>query len=210
MSLFPADVRWPILAGLAGDRLCAAAVYHGGVSGAHEDLVREQFGAQAGTFTDEGFAARGLAWIVGQLAPAGGELVLDVAAGAAHLGRALAPRVAQVCALDLTPQMLAQGRRLAAAHGLPNVAFLAGDAAALPWAGQRFDLVVCRLALHQAADPPAVVGEMLRVTRRSGRIGITDMIAAGDPVVAAGHTGWNASVTPVTTARSPAPKSAGW
>ena len=137
------------------------------------------------TFTDEGFAARGLEWIVAQLAPASGDLVLDVAAGAAHLGRALAPQVAHVCAVDLTPEMLAQGQRLAAAQGLTNVALVAGDATALPWAARQFDLVVCRLALHQVADPPAVVREMLRVTRPAGRIGITDMIADDDPVVAA-------------------------
>ena len=93
--------------------------------------------------------------------------------------------MAHVSALDLTPEMLAQGQRLAAAQGLRNVAFLVGDATALPWAAQEFDLVVCRLALHQVADPPAVVREMLRVTRPTGRIGITDMIAADDPVVAA-------------------------
>jgi SAM-dependent methyltransferase len=93
--------------------------------------------------------------------------------------------VAHVSALDLTPEMLAQGQRLAAAQGLRNVAFLVGDATALPWAAQEFDLVVCRLALHQVADPPAVVREMLRVTRPTGRIGISDMIADDDPVVAA-------------------------
>jgi SAM-dependent methyltransferase len=147
--------------------------------------VRRQFRAQAATFTDDGFAARGLEWILVQLAPAGGELVLDVAAGAAHLGRALAPRVAHVSALDLTPEMLAQGQRLAAGQGLRNIAFLTGDATALPWIDEQFDLVVCRLALHQVADPTAVVHEMLRVTRSTGRIGITDITADDDPVVAA-------------------------
>jgi SAM-dependent methyltransferase len=147
--------------------------------------VREQFRAQAATFTDEGFAARGLEWIVRRLAPASGELVLDVAAGAAHLGRALAPHVAHVCALDLTPEMLRQGQRLAAAQGLCNIAFVIGDATALPWTSRHFDLVVCRLALHQVADPASVVREMVRVTRPTGRIGITDMVADDDPVVAA-------------------------
>jgi SAM-dependent methyltransferase len=155
------------------------------VSRAHDDQVREQFRAQAVTFTDEGFAARGLEWIVTQLAPESGELVLDVASGAVHLGRALARRVAYVSALDLTPEMLRQGQRLAAAQSLPNIAFLVGDATALPWTAQQFDLVVCRLALHQVADPATVVREMLRVTRSTGRIGITDMIADDDPVVAA-------------------------
>jgi SAM-dependent methyltransferase len=155
------------------------------VPSSHDDAVREQFRHQAATFTDQGFAARGLDWIVARLAPAGDEQVLDVAAGAGHLGRALARHVAHVSALDLTPEMLAQGQRLASTDGLRNIDFLIGDATALPWIDRQFDLVVCRIALHQVADPATVVTEMVRVTRDSGRIGITDMIADDDPVVAA-------------------------
>jgi SAM-dependent methyltransferase len=155
------------------------------VSGSHDDAVREQFRLQAATFTDQGFAARGLDWIVDELTPSADEQVLDVAAGAAHLGRALAPHVAHVSALDLTPEMLEQGRRLAEADGLRNVVFLLGNATALPWIDRQFDLVACRIALHQVADPAAVVREMVRVTRADGRIGIIDMIADEDPEVAA-------------------------
>jgi SAM-dependent methyltransferase len=151
----------------------------------HDDAVREQFRIQAETFTDEGFAVSGLDWIVAQLAPAPTDQVLDVAAGAGHLGRALAPHVAHVSALDLTPEMLAQGQRLAAAQGLGNIEFLVGNATALPWIDDQFDLAACRITLHQVADPAAVVREMVRVTRPSGRIGITDMIAADDPLTAA-------------------------
>lgn len=146
----------------------------------HNDAVRAQFRLQASTFTDTGFAAAGLDWIVADLAPTGGEVVLDVAAGAGHLGRALAPHVRHVSALDLTPEMLEQGRRLAA--DLPNIAFLRGDAVSLPWCDAQFDLVVCRLTLHQVADPAAVVGEMVRVSR--GRVAIIDLTAPEDPVVA--------------------------
>jgi SAM-dependent methyltransferase len=81
--------------------------------------------------------------------------------------------------------MLEQGRHLAAAQSLSNMTFLNADATALPWAGQAFDLVACRLTLHQVGDPAAVVREMVRVTRPGGRIGITDMIASQDPAVAA-------------------------
>jgi SAM-dependent methyltransferase len=106
--------------------------------------------------------------------------VLDVAAGAAHLGRALAPFVAEVVALDLTPEMIEQGRRLAA---VPNIAFLRGDAVALPVRDGSFDLTVCRLTLHQVADPGAVVREMVRSSR--GRVAVIDLTADDDPVVAA-------------------------
>ena len=149
----------------------------------HNALVRAQFRLQAATFTDSGFAVAGLEWIVDGLAPSAGDRVLDVAAGAAHLGRALAPHVAHVSALDLTPEMLDQGRRLADADGLANIAFLRGDASALPWRDGLFDLTVCRLTLHQVADPAAVVREMVRVTR--GRVAVIDLTAAEDPDVAA-------------------------
>ena len=151
----------------------------------HNAAVREQFRIQAGTFTDSGFAARGLDWIVAELEPAAGDQVLDVAAGAAHLGRALAPRVGHVSALDLTPEMLEQGQQLAADADLRNVAFLLGDAVALPWIDGQFDLVACRLTLHQVADPAAVVREMLRVTRPGGRVAVIDMTAPDDAVLAA-------------------------
>jgi SAM-dependent methyltransferase len=146
------------------------------VSSSHNEKILEQFRLQASTFTDSGFATSGLAWIVEQLAPRPGEQALDVAAGAGHLGRALAPHLAHVSAVDLTPEMLEHGDRLARAAGLRNIAFLRGDATALPWLDQQFDLVVCRLTLHQVADPAAVVREMVRVTRADGRIGITDMV----------------------------------
>lgn len=151
----------------------------------HNDAIREQFRAQAATFTDVGFAARGLDWIVEQVAVSPGHTVLDVAAGAAHLGRALAPHVLHVTALDLTPEMLEQGRRLAAAAALRNIAFVVGDATSLPWRDDQFDLVVCRLTLHQVADPPAVVSEMVRVARPSGQVVIVDMTVDDDPAQAA-------------------------
>ncbi|WP_167476087.1 class I SAM-dependent methyltransferase [Nocardia arthritidis] len=142
---------------------------------AHDDRVREQFRLQATTFDNAGFAVRGLDWIIEQLAPRRDDIALDVAAGAAHLGRALAPLVSHVSAIDLTPEMLLQGQRLAEGAGLRNITFAVGDATRLPWLDRQFDLVVCRLALHQVADPAAMVREMIRVTRPDGRIGITDM-----------------------------------
>lgn len=157
------------------------------MTSAHNQRVLEQFRVQAATFTDTGFAAAGLNWIIEQLAPRPGEQALDVAAGAGHLGRALAPRLGHVSAIDLTPEMLEQGARLAREAGLGNIAFLRGDAVALPWLDAQFDLVVCRITLHQVADPAAVVREMVRVTRPRGRIGISDIVLL-DPALEAENT----------------------
>jgi SAM-dependent methyltransferase len=152
--------------------------------GGHDDAIREQFRLQARTWTDDrSFATAGLDWIVARLAPEAGDVVLDVAAGAGHLGRALAPQVRYVAALDLTPEMLAQGQRLAAATGLGNIGFQQGDAAALPWLDGQFDLVACRFTVHQVADPAAVVSEMVRVSR--DRVAVVDMIVSANPAVAA-------------------------
>lgn len=151
---------------------------------AHDAAIREQFRLQAATWTDDRrFATAGLDWIVAQLTPQPDDQVLDVAAGAGHVGRALAPHVRSVAAIDLTPEMLAQGQRLAAADGLQNISFQLGNATALPWLDGQFDLVACRFTVHQVADPGAVVREMVRVAR--GRIAIIDMIADDDPAVAA-------------------------
>jgi len=57
---------------------------------AHDDAIREQFRLQAETWTDDRrFATAGLDWIVARLAPRPDDQVLDVAAGAGHVGRAL-------------------------------------------------------------------------------------------------------------------------
>jgi len=110
--------------------------------------------------------------------------VLDVAGGAARLGRALAPRVSYVHGLDLVPEMLQQANRLAEANHLHNLSLQQGNATDLPWIDAQFDLVVCRLALHQVGDPAAVVREMVRVTKDGGRIGVIDMIADPTPRIA--------------------------
>lgn len=160
----------------------ARSGWQGGVmnTSAHNARVREQFRLQAASFTDSGFATSGLDWIVDQLAPGPGEQALDVACGAGHLGRALAPRLGHVSAVDLTPEMLEQGDRLARAGGLTNISFARGDATALPWLDAQFDLVACRITLHQVADPAAVVREMVRVTRPGGRVAVTDIVLDDD------------------------------
>ena len=54
---------------------------------AHDAAIREQFRLQAATWTDDRrFATAGLDWIVAQLAPQPDDQVLDVAAGAGHIG----------------------------------------------------------------------------------------------------------------------------
>ena len=105
--------------------------------------------------------------------------MLDVAAGTGHVARRLAPSVRAVVALDATRAMLEQGR----AQGVPNVIFVQGDAASMPFLDGSFDMVVSRFAVHHFEDPAVQVAEMRRCLRPGGRLAIADLVA--DPAAAA-------------------------
>ena len=144
--------------------------------------VRASFGPNAAKYTtskphaDAGALAR----LVARAAPRPTDEVLDVGAGAGHTALAFAPCVARVVALDLTPQMLEEVERNAAARGLGNVSVRDGAAEALPFGPGSFDVVACRLTTHHFADLPRAVGEMARVLRPGGRLVIADTMVPED------------------------------
>ncbi|WP_242614081.1 class I SAM-dependent methyltransferase [Actinomadura roseirufa] len=113
------------------------------------------------------------------------DVVLEVAAGTGLVSRAIARRVRHVTALDLTPAMLAEGKRAVDRCGVTNVTFTHGDATVLPYLDRSFTLVVTRFSLHQVADPAAVVKEMVRVSRPGAAVIIADLVRPdgldGDP-----------------------------
>ncbi len=112
----------------------------------------------------------------------GEESVLDSGAGTGALAFALAPLVREVVALDLVPELLDLGRQAAAEF--PNVTFVEGDATALPFERDSFDLAGCHRTLHHIARPELAVSELARVTRLGGRVLIIDQIASADPLAA--------------------------
>jgi len=151
------------------------------------DVVRREFGQQAAHFGEQGLTLSNqdyLQWIVEQLDLRPHFEVLDVAAGTGHLSRAIAPYVKCVVALDLTPEMLAQGRYEAEQQGLTNLVFEQGEAEHLSYAHDRFDLVVTRFSLHHFADPHKPLQEMVRVCRRGGRVAVIDLVSRDDAAVA--------------------------
>lgn len=157
------------------------------MTGSHDETVKREFAKQAESFGRAGLtlsSADILAWIVEGLAPQAQWDVLDVATGTGHLGRALAPHVRRVEAVDLTDAMLAEGHAAAAAAGLGNIEFRQGNAAALPFPDGAFDLVCARLAIHHFADPPIQVAEMARVAAPGGRVALIDLVAPDDIALA--------------------------
>lgn len=108
--------------------------------------------------------------------PAAGDAVLDYAAGAGLAGFTVAPDVASVEAADELPDVLEEGKRLAAELGLVNVAFTLVDLYALPYKDGAFDLVVCRNAFHLLPEPVAALHELQRVLAPRGRAVVMDPV----------------------------------
>ena len=108
--------------------------------------------------------------------PTSHDTVLDYASGAGIAGFAVAPDVHSVEAADELPDVLDEGRRLAAELGLANVAFTLVDLYALPYDSDAFSLIVCRNALHLLPEPVAALVELLRVTSAGGRLVVLDPV----------------------------------
>jgi SAM-dependent methyltransferase len=100
-----------------------------------------------------------------------GARVLDVAAGTGNVAIAAAEAGADVVACDLTPELLAVGRRSAAERGL-ELEWVEADAERLPFGDGAFDVVTSAVGVMFAADHTAAARELLRVCRPGGRIGL--------------------------------------
>jgi ubiquinone/menaquinone biosynthesis C-methylase UbiE len=125
-----------------------------------------------------------LRWVVDQLPLSPQSEVVDVAAGTGLFGRAVAPAVARVTAVDITPEMIAEGRRRAEEDGIPNMVWHQGEAESLPFPDGSFDLAITRYSIHHFVDPSAVLREMGRTCRPDGTIVAVDMVSDEDPAVA--------------------------
>ncbi|HTX01077.1 MAG TPA: glycosyltransferase, partial [Acidimicrobiales bacterium] len=96
-----------------------------------------------------------------RLAPLSRATVLDVGGGPGHLRAALEGAGARYLVLDADPAELH-------ARGAPTGPSLLGDGLALPLAGGSVDICLSSNVLEHVADPEALAGEMLRVTRPGG------------------------------------------
>ena len=150
-----------------------------------EEKAKEIFGARAATYTASAphVDRDALAKVIEAAQPQPTWTALDIATGTGNTAFALAPHVANVIGLDLTPEMLAQAEAQRAARGLTNVSFREGDVHALPFADASFDLVVSRLAPHHFSNLKHALNEIRRVLRSGGRLVIDDRSVPEDDFV---------------------------
>ena len=144
-----------------------------------KDLILDRFTRTAEVFAHFAFPDRAAdAETLARLVSATKEdRAVDLACGPGTLALRFARHVRWICGVDLTPKMLALAQKAAAQENLTNLVLAFGDAQALPFADGSLDLAVTSYSLHHMSDPVRVVGEMARVVRRGGRVGILDIYA---------------------------------
>ncbi len=150
-----------------------------------EERARQIFGQRAAFYTTSKCHSDPeiLGRVVEMARPTPDAHALDVATGTGHTAFALAPHVADVIATDITPQMLAEGEKLQAQRGIPNVVFRLADVHDLPFADGEFDIVVCRRAAHHFSHIHKSIAEMVRALKPGGRLVIDDRSVAEDDFV---------------------------
>ncbi|ACA17213.1 Methyltransferase type 11 [Methylobacterium sp. 4-46] len=107
-----------------------------------------------------------------------GQDVLDVAAGNGNFTLAAARRWCNVTSTDYVEPLLERGRLRAEAEGVA-VTFRKADAENLPFADRSFDAVASTFGAMFSPDQGRTAGEMLRVCRPGGRIGLANWTPDG-------------------------------
>jgi ubiquinone/menaquinone biosynthesis C-methylase UbiE len=109
---------------------------------------------------------------LGLLDPAA--VVGDLGCGTGQLSALIAPHVAQVIAVDSSPDMLQAARQRLGQ--LDNVDVRGGSVEALPIDDAQIDVAMMGLVLHHLSDPAKALSECARVLKPGGRALIIDML----------------------------------
>lgn len=81
----------------------------------------------------------------------------------------------RVVGVDLSSQMIDWARRRGRAEGVEDrVTYVVADMLALPFEDDRFDVVIAESVLSFVLDKERVIGEMVRVTKPGGHVGLNE------------------------------------
>lgn len=107
----------------------------------------------------------------------GGERVLDLAAGTGTSSEAYADAGIEVVPCDFSAGMVAVGKQRR-----PDLAFVVGDATALPFADGSFDAVTMSFGLRNVEEVTTALAEMYRVTVPGGRVVVCEFSTPPNPL----------------------------
>ncbi|HET9493340.1 MAG TPA: methyltransferase domain-containing protein [Chloroflexia bacterium] len=107
-----------------------------------------------------------------------GKKVLDVATGSCNTALAAARRFCTVTGVDYVPALVERARTRAECERL-DVDFRVGDAEALDFPDGSFDVVLSTFGVMFAPNQEKAAGELLRVCRPGGKIGLSNWTPDG-------------------------------
>ena len=135
---------------------------------------RFNFGLVAGSYDNWYAGRRGMMYdrlekkLITDFLPAEaeGKKLLEVGCGTGHWSRFFSQCGFEVAGLDISERIINTARQ----KGIPNVSFHAADGHLLSFQDSTFDLTAAITALEFVRDAEVVLREMIRCTRKPGRI----------------------------------------
>lgn len=135
------------------------------------------------------------------LAPRPGQRLLDVAGGTGDVAFRFLKRAgvgAQASVLDLTESMLQEGRKRAEAERLADALdWVVGDAMALPFADNAFDVYTISFGIRNVTRIPDALREAYRVLRPGGRLMVLEFSQLPNPALQKAYDLYSFNVIPV-------------
>jgi SAM-dependent methyltransferase len=110
--------------------------------------------------------------------PHAGQRVLDVACGTGNAALVAGRRYCEVTGIDYVPELIERAKARAQAEGM-DVDFRVEDAQELPFPDASFDVVLSAIGVMFAPDQEKAAGELLRVCRPGGTIGLASWMPEG-------------------------------
>ena len=145
---------------------------------AHADAIREQFTLQARGFQEFHYHSHDEALAIFQTNGNWKEtdVILDSGCGPGIVSRYMARFVKQVVGVDITEAMLAIAKEKAGEDRKldAKLKYVQGNMCALPFEDNSFDGSLSRYTFHHLQQPKLALHEMVRVTKRGGRIVVVD------------------------------------
>ncbi|MFD1913696.1 bifunctional demethylmenaquinone methyltransferase/2-methoxy-6-polyprenyl-1,4-benzoquinol methylase UbiE [Halodurantibacterium flavum] len=134
------------------------------------------------------------------LAPRPHQRLLDVAGGTGDIAFRFLRRApdAQATVLDMTEQMLIQGRQRAEAEQMADrLTWVTGDAMALPFADSSFDVYTISFGIRNVTRIEAALQEAQRVLRPGGRIMVLEFSQIPNAALQWAYDRYSFNVIPV-------------
>jgi demethylmenaquinone methyltransferase/2-methoxy-6-polyprenyl-1,4-benzoquinol methylase len=133
------------------------------------------------------------------LAPRPGQKLLDVAGGTGDISFRFLKRAGrgQATVLDLTESMLVEGRKRAeAADMAASLDWVVGDAMALPFADNTFDVYTISFGIRNVTRPQEALNEAYRVLRPGGRLMVLEFSQLPNPAMQKAYDLYSFNVIP--------------